>query len=114
MKNEDTIIIPTDFEAIPSIGGESQGEGSTSSPETRGVAVKKRASMKDIFFGDIDWKACGKALTREVSFEGFKRVMTSDVDFGAIKTALLSDISWDKEIDLVGAIKKFCSIQVKF
>ncbi|MBQ9267074.1 MAG: hypothetical protein IJ217_02170 [Clostridia bacterium] len=81
--------------------------------EARGVAVKKKTTAKDIFFGDIDWKACGKTLTREVSFEGFKRVMTSDVDFGAIKTALLSPVP-DVSIDLGGAIKKFCGIQVKF
>ena len=81
--------------------------------EERGVAVKKKSSMKDIFFGDIDWKACGKTLTQDVSFEGFKRVMTSDVDFGAIKHALLSPVP-DKSIDLAGAIKRFCTIQVKF
>ena len=39
--------------------------------------------------------------------------MTSDVDFGAIKTALLSPVP-DVDIDLGGAIKRFCSIQVRF
>lgn len=112
MKNEETIVIPTDFEAVTS-SQEYCGIGEETSPETRGVAVKKKYSMKDIFFGDIDWKACGKALNQDVSFEGFKRVMTSDVDFGAIKTALFSPVP-DVNVDLGGAIKRFCSIQVKF
>ena len=133
MKNEETIIIPTDFEATLATGeggttggtvggstGGITGGGTTGgttgvggSPEARGVAVKKRGSVKDFFFGDIDWKACGRALTTDVSFEGFKRIMTSDVDFGAIRTALLSPVP-DKDIDLGSAIKSFCSIQVKF
>ena len=82
--------------------------------EERGVAVKRKTTMKDIFFGDINWKTCGDALTKDVSFEGFSRVMTSDVDFGAIKTALLSPVSFDRDIDFGGAIKKLFSIQVKF
>lgn len=109
MKNEYDIVLPTDFETTT--GGTTSGNV-TSSPETRGVAVKKKANVKDIFFGDIDWKSCGKALTSDVSFEGFKRVMTSDVDFDAIKTALFSPVP-DRCIDLGGAIKRFCSIQVK-
>ena len=83
------------------------------SAEDRGVAVKKRMTMKEIFFGDINWKSVGKVLTSDVDFEGFKRVMTSDVDFGAIKTALLSPVP-DKNIDVIGGIKKFCSIKINF
>ena len=81
------------------------------SAEERGVAVKKKMTMKEVFFGDINWQAVGKTLTKEVSFEGFKRVMTSDVDFGAIKNALLAPVP-DKNIDVIGGIKKFCSIKI--
>lgn len=112
MKNEETVIIPTDYETTGTYGAEGM-TAESESLETRGVAVKKKYSMKDIFFGDIDWKYCGEALTKDVSFEGFKRVMTSDVDFGAIKTALLYPVP-DKNIDLGGAIKRLFSIQVKF
>ncbi len=113
MKNECNVIIPTDVEMTTAENATGIGGNYTTSPEKRGVAVKKTASMKDIFFGDIDWKECGRALTSDVSFEGFRRVMTSDVDFGAIKTALFSPIP-DKSVNLGEVIKSLFTTQVRF
>ena len=71
----------------------------------------KKMSMKDILFGDVNWKAVGNFFTQDVDFDDFKKVMTSDVDFGAIKSALLAPVP-DKNIDIIGGIKKFCSIKI--
>ena len=47
---EGSTIIPTDYETASGTEYEVTAEGVAASPETRGVAVKRKTNMKDILF----------------------------------------------------------------